>query len=315
MSQTPLFASVAGDTHPRLDELLELRHQTHTLGMASHHLVNSAFIGLYASIFRGQGLNFDEVREYREGDDIRNMDWKVTARTSKPHLKLYQEERERSVVLCVDHGPHMYFGTRSNFKSVQAARAAALLGWAANSRQDRVGGLLFGDADQGLQHFQPTKDRRALWRLLSELANPSRRALRGLDCLEMVLQRAERGTGTGALIFVIADFNRPSPGLEGALGQLRQRHSVVLIALDDPADEQLPAMGHVLFRDANGELIEIDTDDTRGRQAYSDQWQERRARLIQLANRLGIMLIALNTQDDVRRTLMQGLRARGRGHR
>ncbi len=102
---------------PRLDELMELRHQAHTLGLASHHLVNTTFSGLYASVFRGQGLNFEEVREYREGDDIRNMDWKVTARTNKPHLKVYREERERSVVLCVDHGPHMFFGTRGTFKS------------------------------------------------------------------------------------------------------------------------------------------------------------------------------------------------------
>ena len=127
-----------GEPLPRLDDLLELRHQAHTLGLASHHLVNSAFSGVYASVFRGQGLNFEEVREYREGDDIRNMDWKVTARTDEPHLKVYREERERSVVLCVDHGPHMHFGTRGTFKYVQATRATALLGWAANGHDDRV---------------------------------------------------------------------------------------------------------------------------------------------------------------------------------
>ncbi len=191
------------EMHPRLDELLELRHQAHTLGLASHHLVNTTFSGLYASVFRGQGLNFEEVREYREGDDIRNMDWKVTARTNEPHLKVYREERERSVVLCVDHGPHMFFGTRGTFKSVQAARAAALLGWAANSVNDRVGGMLFGDADTGLVHFQPTKDRRAVWRLLKEMANPVRRAQHGIDCIDLVLKRADRGSGTGSLIFVI----------------------------------------------------------------------------------------------------------------
>jgi len=116
---------------PRLDDLLELRHRARTLGLASHHLVNSTFSGLYASVFRGTGLDFEEVREYQEGDDIRNMDWKVTARTNEPHLKVYREERERSVLLCVDHGPHMFFGTRGTFKSIQAARCAALLGWAA----------------------------------------------------------------------------------------------------------------------------------------------------------------------------------------
>lgn len=301
-----------GATHPRLDDLLELRHQAHALGIASHHLVNSAFSGIYASVFRGQGLNFEEVREYREGDDIRNMDWKVTARTNKPHLKVYREERERSVVLCIDHGPHMYFGTRNTFKSVQAARAAALIGWAANSRHDRVGGLLFGDADTGLQHFQPTKDRRALWRLLSEMANISHRAQRGMDCLELVLQRAERGTGTGALIFVIADFNRDIAGLEKALGQLCQKHAVVVVPVDDPADRELPAMGHVLFRDHQGELIEIDTDDEAGRATYSTGWRQRRESLQLLCNRLNIALIPVSTEEDVHHSLMQGLRRRAR---
>jgi uncharacterized protein (DUF58 family) len=88
--------------HPKLDDLLELRHQARALGVAANHLVNSTFSGLYASVFRGTGLDFDEVREYREGDDIRNMDWLVTARTNVPHLKVFREERQRSVFLCVD---------------------------------------------------------------------------------------------------------------------------------------------------------------------------------------------------------------------
>jgi hypothetical protein len=141
--------------YPRLDDLLELRHQAHTLGVPSHHLVNSTFAGLYASVFRGAGVNFEEVREYREGDDIRYMDWKVTARTNEPHLKVFREERERSVVLCVDRGPHMVFGTRGTFKSVQAARAAALIGWAASRLNDRVGGMAFGDPEAGLQALPP----------------------------------------------------------------------------------------------------------------------------------------------------------------
>ena len=156
----------------RLDDLLELRHQAHTLGLSSHHLVNSSFSGLYASVFRGQGLNFEEVREYREGDDIRNMDWKVTARTGDPHLKVFREERERSVMLCVDMGAHMAFGTRNTFKSVQAARAAALIGWAANGLHDRVGGILFRGDNEDTDYFRPTKDRRALWRLLKALTAP-----------------------------------------------------------------------------------------------------------------------------------------------
>jgi uncharacterized protein (DUF58 family) len=297
---------------PRLDELLELRHQAHTLGIASHHLVNTAFAGVYASVFRGQGLNFEEVREYREGDDIRNMDWKVTARTNEPHLKVYREERERSVVLCVDKGPHMHFGTRGTFKFIQAARAAALIGWAANSNGDRVGGILFGDADTGPQHYRPTKDRRALWRLLHDLAQPGVRARRGVDCLEMVLQRADRGAGTGAVIVVIADFNREPKGLDRSLGQLCQRHSVVLVAIDDPADRDLPALGRALFRDADGELLEVDTSDAAGRAAFKEGWRRRRETLVRQANRLGVGVIPVSTDVDVHRSLMEGLSRRAR---
>ncbi len=300
------------EMHPRLDELLELRHQAHTLGLASHHLVNTTFSGLYASVFRGQGLNFEEVREYREGDDIRNMDWKVTARTNEPHLKVYREERERSVVLCVDHGPHMFFGTRGTFKSVQAARAAALLGWAANSVNDRVGGMLFGDADTGLVHFQPTKDKRAVWRLLKEMANPVRRAQRGIDCIDLVLKHAGRGSGTGSLIFVIGDFNRDLQGLDKTLGQVCQKHSVVLIPVDDPADRVIPSVGRALFRDAEGRMVEIDTDDAEGQRVFRERWEARRANLIMLANRLGVAVIPVQTSDDVHHSLMSGLALRAR---
>ena len=300
------------ELHPRLDELLELRHQAHTLGLASHHLVNTTLSGLYASVFRGQGLNFEEVREYREGDDIRNMDWKVTARTNEPHLKVYREERERSVLLCVDHGPHMFFGTRGTLKSVQAARTAALLGWAGNSVNDRVGGMLFGDADTGVVHFQPTKDRSALWRLLKETANTARRAQRGINCIEEVLKRTDRGSGTGSLIFVIADFNRDLAGMDKALGQVCQKHSVVLIPVDDAADREMPRLGRALFRDAEGHMVEIDTDDPAGQRAYSERWESRRAALIKLANRLGVAVIPVQTSSDVHLSLMAGLSLRAR---
>ncbi|GAB6054160.1 DUF58 domain-containing protein [Magnetospira thiophila] len=300
---------------PRVDELLELRHEAHTMGMASHHLVNSAFMGAYASVFRGQGLNFEEVREYREGDDIRNMDWKVTARTNKPHLKVYREERERSVVLCVDQGPHMYFGTRKTFKSHQAARAAALLGWAANGLHDRVGGILFGNPDNGMVHFRPTKDRRSLWRLLHELARAQAIPESCDSCLDQVLVRAERGAGTGAVIFVIGDFNREVPGLENRLVQLVQKHSVVLVPVDDPVERELPDMGRVLFRGIEGDLLEVDTHDAAGRRAYQEAWEQRREGLNQLANSLGIAVIPVTTVEDVHLSLMNGLRRRARSRR
>ncbi len=298
---------------PRLDDLLELRHQAHTLGLASHHLVNSSFSGLYASVFRGQGLDFEEVREYREGDDIRNMDWKVTARTGDPHLKVFREERERSVMLCVDKGSHMNFGTRNTFKSMQAARAAALIGWAANSLHDRVGGMLFGGSLQHDCYFRPTKGRRALWRLLSALTGPvGEEPESPPDLLSNILQQASRGIGTGGLVFIIADFNRPHEGLRRGLGLLRQHHSVVLVPVDDPAERELPDMGEVLFRATDGELLRVDTSDAAGREAYRAAWQERRDEVTRIANGAGCALIPVQTTQEVHYALMQGLERRVR---
>ena len=292
---------------PHIDDLLELRHQAHTLGLASHHLVNTSFSGLYASVFRGTGLDFEEVREYREGDDIRNMEWNVTARTNVPHLKIFREERERSVVLCIDRGPHMSFGTRGTFKSVQAAKAAALLGWAASRLHDRVGGMLFGDRDQGMQYFRPTKDRRALWRLLHALTQEGATDQPSEDCLAEALQRADRGTATGSLVFVIADMNREIQNLEQTLGRMTQHHTLVLLPIDDPADRELPEMGRVTFVGPDGESMEIDTGNRQARARYTREWEARRQRLQGLSNRLGITLMPVATNEEIHLALTSGL--------
>jgi uncharacterized protein (DUF58 family) len=294
--------------HPQLDDLLELRHEARTLGVASHRLVNSTFTGLYASVFRGTGLDFDEVREYQEGDDIRSMDWLVTARTNVPHLKIFREERQRSVILCIDTGPHMSFGTRGTFKSIQAARTAALIGWAASKQHDRVGGVLFGNPATGIRYFRATPGRRGLWRLLRSLTEPIELGDTDESQLIAALQRLESGTGTGSLIFVIAPINQVTVGFERILGNLRQRHDVMLLPVDDPADRDLPSMGPVIFSNAAGELLEVDTDDEAGRRAFRADWEERREELQQLSYRLKLGLIPISTNEDVHKTLISGLR-------
>lgn len=294
--------------HPQLDDLLELRHQARTLGVAAHHLVNSTFTGLYASVFRGTGLDFDEVREYREGDDIRNMDWLVTARTNVPHLKVFREERQRNVLLCVDTGPHMCFGTRGTFKSIQAARSAALIGWAASKQHDRVGGVLFGNPATGLRYYRATPGRRGLWRLLRALTEPIEQGDTDESRLMAALQQLDSGAATGSLIFVIAPLNQVTTGLEHILGSLKQRHDVVLLPVDDPADRDLPAMGQVVFSNAAGELLEVDTDNEAGRKSFREDWELRREELRQLCSRLGLGLIPVSTTDDIHRILIDGLR-------
>ncbi|MCB1874928.1 MAG: DUF58 domain-containing protein [Chromatiales bacterium] len=294
--------------HPVLDELLELRHQARALGLRSHHPVNSALAGLYASVFRGQGLDFDEVREYREGDDIRNMDWKITARTNSPHLKIYREERERTVMLCVERSPYMDFGTRGTFKSIQAARAAALLGWSASQHQDRVGGLLFGEGESGLTHFRPGRGRRSLWRLLRALTEPRVPSGEEADSVRNLMGRLAMVTPTGSLIFIIGAFEESFEALEQGLSGLCRSHDVVLIPVDDPADRELPSMGKMIFTAADGRELELDTGSEAGRERFRQQWEERREQLRQLTNRLGIVMIPLETRQDVHRALLDGLR-------
>ncbi len=296
--------------HPQLDDLLELRHEAHTLGFASHHPVNSVLCGLYASVFRGQGMDFEEVREYQQGDEIRNMDWRVTARTNVPHLKVFREERQRSVLFCVDIAPHMQFGTRGTFKSIQAARAAALLGWAATNSQDRVGGVLFG-ASQGLEYFRPSRDRRAIWRLLKALTQTYPGvSKRREDPLARALDKLAHGTHTGSVIIIIADFNRETLSLEQRLAYLRQHHDLILIPIDDPADREIPDMGTVLFKTRDGARLEIDTSNATGQIKYREQWETQRTHLQLMSKRLGIEVIPVSTEVDVHRTLIEGLRRR-----
>ncbi len=295
---------------PQLTDLLELRHQARTVGMASHHLVNSALCGLYASVFRGHGMDFEEVREYQEGDEIRNMDWRVTARTGVPHLKVFREERERSVFLCVEIGDRMAFGTRGTFKSVQAARVAALLGWSANNNQDRVGALLYGDPVMGVQSFRPTRARRSLWQMLRVLTEPVHLGRHRTDPFSDVLAILNRSVPTGALVFLIADLNRDPTEWERPLGQLRQRREVVLLPIDDPADRDIPPMGRVLFGTPDGRRLEVDTDSAEGRALYRARWEQARAHWVAVATRLGIAVIPIATEDNVRDALQSGLRLR-----
>jgi uncharacterized protein (DUF58 family) len=202
----------------------------------------------------------------------------------------------------------MSFGTRGTFKSVQAARVAALIGWAASKQHDRVGGVLFGNPATGIRYFRATPGRRGLWRLLRALTEPIEQGDTDESQLMATLQHLDSGTGTGSLIFVIAPINQVTTGFERILGSLKQRHDVVLLPVDDPADRDLPAMGPVIFSNAAGELLEVDTDNEAGRRAFSEDWEQRREELQQMSYRLGLGMIPVSTNADVHQSLVSGLR-------
>ena len=294
--------------YPDFDELIRLGQRASRLQILSARSSATAGSGDYASPFRGQGLAFHEVREYRFGDDIRSIDWRVTARTDKPHVKVFTEERERTVILCVDANAAMRFGTRGTFKSVQIARAVALLGWQANSSNDRVGCLVFGDVPSGLQFFAPARSRNALWPTLKLLSQTTQAAHPTAVPTETALKYLERVAPTGSLLIAIGDFQSPTEMLEKRIGNLRRTCDVMLIAVNDPADREIPAMETVVFDDDAGHKLTLDTDSATAREAYAQQWRESRKRFEDMAMRRGVGIVDLHTDKDVYADLLLGVR-------
>ena len=292
---------------PDFNELVQLAGKSARLRMKTRRKMDSKRAGDYASAFRGQGLEFHEVREYRLGDDVRNIDWRVTARMEKPYLKVFTEERERTVLLCVDAGAAMRFGTRKTFKSIQAARTAALLGWMAQGAGDKVGATVFGDVPKGLQFFAPVRGRRALWQTLKLLSRKPEAADAKGVALEDALVVLNRTAPTGALVFVVSDFARLPDVVEMHLANLRRRCDVILVRIDDPADRNLPPMDAVWFSDAKNRILAA-TGSKSGRDAYARQWDDNRRRLQNIAARQRIGIVDLHTHTDLLADLTHGLR-------
>jgi uncharacterized protein (DUF58 family) len=294
--------------YPNFHDLVALKNQKSKLKHLSSHAVNSTVPGNHHSPFRGQGLEFDSVREYVPGDDIRSIDWRVTARTGLPHLKLFKEERERHTILCVDMNASMRFGTRNTFKSVQAARAAAFLGWRGLAQHDCISGCLFGDVPDGLQFFAPKRTRNSFCTMLKMLAEPFKE--QHFISLDELFKHVHRTSHTGALIYVISDFMDLNRNIqqEAVLSRINKRCDVVFIAINDQADQSIYPVGSIGFCANHGEKITVNTDSIHGRKAYANAWKENRQLLTQITSKFKIPLIALTTESDINRDLTMGLK-------
>ncbi len=296
--------------YPDFEELLQLGYKAAKLDLSSRRKVKSIVSGDHRSPFRGKGLEFEEVREYVPGDDVRNIDWRVTARTGRAHLKLFSEERERSVIVCTDVNAAMRFGTRGTFKSIQAARAAALIGWAASHNNNRVGASFFGNVQGGMLFVDPSRSRRSLWQMLKILSDRKDYHLKPVT-LEDHLRYLNKAVPSGALVFILSDFVTLTPDLKKRLGELHRRADVVLVPVNDPADSRLPQTGPVVF-DNGAVRLRIDTGDRQGQKTYEALWRENRQRLDNIVNSLKLGHIALTTPGDVYADLVNGLKRAGR---
>ena len=294
-----------------LAELIGLREEALRLDIAPRGKILATRSGGHLSRFRGRGMEFDESRLYVPGDDPRNMDWRVTARTGKAHVKRYREERERPVWLLVDLGPSMRFGTRTAFKSVIAARAAALLAWAASEQGDRTGGLIFDET----RHFEhrPAPRTRGLLPLLNAL---SQQPLPGEDgghaeFTTAALQLA-RLVRPGSLAFLLSDFRNAAGPDTSWLARLTQHSEIVLIDIVDPLEMTAPPAGQYPVSDGVERAFFDTTNQTR-RTAYQQRFADHSERLAAIARRHGAHLLRLQTDAPVGTTLARGLRPRQNG--
>ncbi len=283
-----------------LSELIETRHRVREVQLFSSVPRRSLLLGAHHSRLRGRGVDFDQVRIYQAGDDVRNIDWRVTARTQEPHTKLFHEERERPVFILAEQSRQLFFGSSRQFKSVLAAQAAALIGWAALEHNDRVGGLVFGS--DAPHEIKPRRSKQSLLQLLNRLVSANHALHAGLpdqpEGFGMALRRAREVLRPGSLVVVLCDERALTDTAEGQLLLLGRHNELLLLPLSDPLDHALPAAGLLRFAQ-DGARLELDTHDGALRQAYHGLGQARQARWQRLAERLGSLLLPLTTQFEL----------------
>jgi uncharacterized protein (DUF58 family) len=282
----------------------ELISQVHSLEIKTRRLVNEIFSGQYESVFRGLGMEFAEVREYVPGDEIRWIDWNVTARMGHPFVKKFVAEREMTVVLMVDGSASMRFGTAEKWKSELAAEVAAVLGFSAIRNNDKVGLCLFSDHVE--KFIRPQKGRTHTLRLVRDVLefSPQRVATRVDDALRYL----NRVVKHKAVVFLLTDFYQVD---EKLLAVTAKRHDLIALQVQDPREESLPDAGLLEFRDAEtGETLCLDTSDRAVRRQFEAAAHERQKNLASLLSRHGIDHIVLKTDRSFVVPLMRFFQSR-----
>jgi uncharacterized protein (DUF58 family) len=294
----------------------EILKKIRQIEIRTNRLVSETLAGQYHSVFKGQGMNFDEVREYQPGDEVRSIDWNVTARMNHPFVKKFVEERELTLMLLVDVSGSGLFGSQSQSKRELAAEIASVLAFSAIRNNDKVGLILFSDEVE--KFIPPRKGRRHVLRVIREVLffEPQRR---GTD-LNGALEFLMRVTPHKAIAVVISDFIgapaesrpgrrsgvRPQVMLLESLAQASQtmlrhvnsRHDVVAVQITDPYELELPALGRLVLQDAEtGEIIEVNTGDQRKRAAFAEHQARAQADLGRLFRSSGIDAIQLRTDQ------------------
>jgi uncharacterized protein (DUF58 family) len=297
-----------------LQHLRKLEGRARALRFLPQQPSRSALNGRHASRLRGRGLNFEELRDYLPSDDIRSMDWKVTARTGKPHVRVFTEERDRPALIVLDQRMSMFFGSVLNMKSVTAAECAALSAFRILDQGDRVGGIVFGD--ETIAEIRPQRSRKTLDRFLKAIAEAN--ALLRADApnvtpvgLNQVLAAVNRIAPRNHLILVYSDFDVIDAQTRRLISGISKHNDLILGLVTDPsADDALPGMKLVI---SDGELqAEIDTADSTTYQSLRKVSEGRLAEILDWKRALGVPVLPLSSAEDslTQMRRLMGLRPR-----
>lgn len=279
--------------------------------------IRSQWSGGYLSPFKGRGMEFDEVRPYQVGDEIRNLDWRVMARTGKPYTKMFREERERSVLLFLDLNTPMFFATQKAFKSVIASYAAGLLAWSANYHGDRLGGLIFSES----QHIElrPKRGKKAVIQYIQQLVEHSAWIQNSREqhkkneinntnnSTEQALFRLQHVANPGSLIFMISDFRGLTEQAEQTVAQLSKHNDIVLIFVYDPLESDLPPKGLYRVCNQDNNAFTLDTSNANFREHFHENFISRKTQITSMCQRYGMYFLPLCTNENILSTLQAGL--------
>lgn len=282
-------------------ETSELLKKVRKIEIKTRGLSRNIFAGEYHSAFKGRGMAFSEVREYQFGDDIRNIDWNVTARYSHPYVKVYEEERELTVMLLIDVSGSREFGTSDKFKKNVITEMAAVLAFSAMQNNDKIGVIFFSDIIE--KFIPPKKGKSHVLRIIAELIafEPKNRGTNIPETLRYLTNALKKRSTA----FVISDFMDDHADMEKALSIANKKHDVVALKIFDERETELPPIGMIKLKDAEtGEYIVVDSSSAKTRKMYVDWWKNHKNRLDILFKKCGVDYTLVNTSEDYVISLM-----------
>lgn len=292
--------------YTQLDNLLRSRFLAQNLSLFPKGPVRSQLSGNERTRFRGRGMDFEEVRLYQAGDDIRSIDWRVTARTQVTHTKVYREERERPVLILVDQRSSMFFGSRNCFKSVLAAEIASSLAWAALARGDRIGGQVQGDKQQ--RDIKPRRSKHSVLEFLHQIQEFNHQLTTPLTELKQdenpLIHHARRLAKPGSAVFIISDFYRLGEQDMPHLYELVRHTDVKLIQVYDPLEKHLASAADLSISNGSKQIL-LPAYDKQFQSAFEQAFAKRQSQLETLCKQMRIGLLSFSTADNFTNKMLQ----------